>query len=228
MRHSSSVCMQVMGINSHPCIFSVRAIRLIQKVCDQMEHLINPHVPDPVCQPCADCQYGANVSRWEERKLRKRESDECFHRSCVTHTGSLLSKPDGHATHQLKVCCDMFSHFQRLHWCTITPIPSHRLTAACLVGLGLCHHYRRVHICKFKWCFCWSTLVHKNVKCTYTAAIHTIACFISLISIFRLSGHHTVLSELMAATWWLINDLFIKGPASLPKASLQNVRLAGF
>lgn len=113
MRHSSSVCMQVMGINSHPCIFSVRAIRLIQKVCDQMEHLINPHVPDPVCQPCADCQYGANVSRWEERKLRKRESDECFHRSCVTHTGSLLSKPDGHATHQF--CCDMFSHFQRLH-----------------------------------------------------------------------------------------------------------------
>lgn len=43
-----------------PCIFSVRAIHLIQKVCDQMEHLINSHAPDPVCQPCTDCQYSAN------------------------------------------------------------------------------------------------------------------------------------------------------------------------
>lgn len=59
----SSVSMQVVRINSAPCIFSVRAIHLIQKVCDQMEHLINPHAPDPVCQPCADCQYGANVKR---------------------------------------------------------------------------------------------------------------------------------------------------------------------
>lgn len=59
----SSVRMQVMGINWPPCIFSVRAIHLIQKVSDQMERLINPHAPDLFCQPCADCQYGANV-KW--------------------------------------------------------------------------------------------------------------------------------------------------------------------
>lgn len=55
---------------------------LIQNVCDQMEHLINPHAPDPVCQPCADCQYGANVKRLGEprgkEKAKKEGSDECF------------------------------------------------------------------------------------------------------------------------------------------------------
>lgn len=41
----STVNMQVMEMGSLPCIFSVRAIHLIQKVCDHMEHLINPHTP---------------------------------------------------------------------------------------------------------------------------------------------------------------------------------------
>lgn len=69
MRASVSACARevrvcrVMGNNSLPCIFSVKAIHLIQKVCDQMEHLINPHAPDLCSQPCADCQYGANV-KW--------------------------------------------------------------------------------------------------------------------------------------------------------------------
>ncbi len=32
----------------------------------QMEHLINPHNPDPVSQACADCQYGADVKQLGE------------------------------------------------------------------------------------------------------------------------------------------------------------------
>lgn len=48
--HATIVLMQVMGINSLSCICSVRAIHLIQRLCDQMEHLINPHAPDSVCQ----------------------------------------------------------------------------------------------------------------------------------------------------------------------------------
>lgn len=67
-----SACMQIMEINSLPCIFSVRTIHLIQKVCDQMEHLINPHAPDPFCQPCADCQYGANVKCLREPRGKQR------------------------------------------------------------------------------------------------------------------------------------------------------------
>lgn len=59
----SSMLIQVMGINALPYIFSGRAIHLIQKVCDQMEHLISPHTPDPDCQCCPDCQYGANVKQ---------------------------------------------------------------------------------------------------------------------------------------------------------------------
>lgn len=38
-----------MHVKSPLCIFTVRAIHLIQKVCDQMEHLINPHALVPVC-----------------------------------------------------------------------------------------------------------------------------------------------------------------------------------
>lgn len=41
-----SVSMHVIEFSSPPCIFSVRAIHLILKVCVQIEHLINctPHI----------------------------------------------------------------------------------------------------------------------------------------------------------------------------------------
>lgn len=153
-----------MGINAPPCISSVRAIHLIQKVCDQMEHLINPHAPDPVCQACADCQYGANV-KWlgEPRgneKAKKEESDECFHRPCVART-----KQD----HYYRSTMDVLNtslrfaltsilltvHFDRVHFSEIAPIShisSHKLATACLAGLGFCHHQMGFDMCMFNLC----------------------------------------------------------------------------
>lgn len=68
---TGNACVQVKGISWLYCIFSVRAIHLIQEACDQMERLINPHAPDPVCQSRADCQYGANAKQRGKEKLRK-------------------------------------------------------------------------------------------------------------------------------------------------------------
>lgn len=97
------VLMKVTGINSGPRMASVRTIHLIQKVCDQMEHLINPHSPDSLCQPRADRQYCADVKRLGEPggkdSAKKEESDECSDRSYLAHkAGSLLAEPDGRIT----------------------------------------------------------------------------------------------------------------------------------
>ncbi len=107
-----------------------------------MERLINPHAPDPVCQACADCQYGANVKRLGEprgkEKAKKEESDECFHGPCVART-----KPDHYYLSTMDVlnaslrfaltCISLTDHFDRAHFSKIAPIThisSYKFTTA--------------------------------------------------------------------------------------------------
>lgn len=109
VRQCECIVSRYIGINSPLCILSVWAIHLIQKVYDQMKHSIKAHGPDPVCQPCAACQYGANVKQQEEKRPKEEEGDKIFHRSCLAHKAeSLLSKHHRCIAHPFKATDRLF------------------------------------------------------------------------------------------------------------------------
>lgn len=109
----------------HPFpIVSVTAIHLIQRVCDQMEHLINPRAPDPVRQSCADCQYGANVNGSQSQKGRdkamKAGSDRCYRASGAAHI------KQGHCYQSVMDVLE--THLGILVWNVSPPLTGHTYT----------------------------------------------------------------------------------------------------